>query len=142
MDGFGPGVMLTHCCPAPGNGVSGWTAKGKDHADAKDTADATAWAFGIRPKNMPPGTNPKPPQMYTQMASQASHPQLSAGAGEKAIVIGGGASVAYRGPGGLLTATYPDGDRNEWSAAAKDHINPDTLDLTVWSILRPGQVKK
>lgn len=38
-------------------------------------------------------------------------------------IIGGGASVRFEGPGGLLTASYPEG--NCWRAVSKAHEQPD-----------------
>jgi hypothetical protein len=133
------GILLTACCPAVGrDGTStGWTAKGKDH-EISDKGHATAWAFGIRPKNMKTGSNPTPSQFMAQ-TFQGSHINKRVGVNDRQIVVGGGAAVAWRGAGGLLTATYPESVTG-WGVYAKDHgVSDNTLDITIWSIARTGK---
>lgn len=136
----GLGVMLTACCPeiSRTGACTGWTAKGKDHLDGDGTGYATAWAIGIRPRKMKPGQNPEPSSIVSQNA-QAGHPQATADIGQQRVIVGGGAAVTYGKKGGMLTSTYPSGNR--WTAAAKDHLDPDTCDLTTWSIARIGHAK-
>ena len=131
------GIMLTACCPADKNGTyAGWTAKGKDH-DIPDKGNATAWVFGIRPTN---GIIPTPANfsIKTQQGSRAT--LESAGLSPNEVIVGGGASVTYRGGGGLLTCSGPNNDYNNWNAKVKDHLVVDnTLDLTMWVITRKGR---
>ena len=48
-------------------------------------------------------------------------------------IIGGGASVRFDGPGGLLTASYPEG--NCWRAESKAHEQPDDQAVTAFAIV-------
>jgi hypothetical protein len=140
VHGYGSnGVLLTHCCPVvKDGGYRAWTAQGKDHVKI-DEALATAWAIGIRCKNMPPGVNPALPQVISQVGLGAGRGHASSKAAGELVIVGGGAAVNYRAKGGLLTATYPDRRSNGWSASAKDHIEEDSFDVTVWCIARPGE---
>ena len=141
VHGYGnSGVLLTHCCAAIVDGVyAAWTAEGKDHIKS-DEAWATAWAIGIRCRNMPPGMQPAPCHVIAQVGLGPGRANASSPAEDKVIVVGGGAAVTYRDKGGLLTATYPDSRSNKWSASAKDHIESDSLNLTTWCIARAGEV--
>jgi hypothetical protein len=137
----GQGILLTTCGPAVGpDGVcTGWTAKGKDH-EIGDNGYATAWVFGIRPRNMKKGTNPKASYVFSETA-QGSHVMRRCGVNDQQVAVGGGALVTTRGAGGLLTATYPDQGATGWGVLAKDHGIPDTLDVTIWSIARTGKFR-
>jgi hypothetical protein len=136
VDWGGYGVMLTACCPQEIDGTySGWTARGKDHLEG-DSGNATAWVFGIRLKN---GDEPTP-STVDQYPARANHPTLTHGAPPDEIVVGGGAAVTWRGPGGLLTASGLSTDFQQWTAQAKDHKEGDTLDLTMWVISRKGRL--
>ena len=141
VHGYGShGVMLTQCGPAMIDGVwTGWTAEGKDHMK-EDAAYATAWAIGIRSRNMLPGAIPKPTQLIAQMGSGRSRAAASAQAGDSQVVIGGGAAVTYDDAGGFLTAGYPAIAGKSWSASAKDHMKEDTLSITTWAIARTGEM--
>lgn len=141
IHGYGnKGVMLTQCGPAMIDGIwTGWAAEGKDHVEG-DAAYATAWAIGIRSRNMLPGAIPKPTQIIAQMGSGPNRVAASAGAGDNQVVIGGGAAVTYGDAGGLLTASYPATTGKSWSASAKDHLRGDTLSITTWAIARTGEM--
>lgn len=89
---------------------------------------------------MPPGINPAPCHVIAQVGLGPGRANASSPAEDKVIVVGGGAAVTYRDKGGLLTATYPESRSNKWSAAAKDHIESDSLNLTTWCIARTGEV--
>jgi hypothetical protein len=143
LDWGSNGMLLTACCPEESKENdrewTGWTAKGKDHKEP-DSGNATAWVFGIRPKN---GVEPSPSTVSPTVA-QGSLPTLEGGAkysGE--VVVGGGAAVTYRGGGGLLTWCGLVPDEQKWKAVAKDHLVGDgTLDLTMWVISRNGRLTK
>lgn len=137
----GAGIMLTECCPAFGldGSCTGWKAKGKDHLSG-DAGNATAWVFGIRPKNIKQGKHPTASQVVSQIV-QGKHVSREVGVNQQQVVVGGGAALKWRAnAGGLLTATYPAGGGQKWAASAKDHVAPDTLDLTTWSIARVGKI--
>jgi hypothetical protein len=141
IHGYGShGVMLTQCGPAMIDGVwTGWTAEGKDHMK-EDAAYATAWAIGIRSRNMLPGAIPKPTQLIAQMGSGRIRASASAAAGDSQVVIGGGAAVTYHEAGAFLTSCFPAIAGESWSASAKDHMKEDTLSITTWAIARTGEM--
>jgi hypothetical protein len=137
VDWGGPGIMLTACCPEESNGVyTGWTAKGKDHLEG-DSGNATAWVFGIKPRNAAAAT----PSKVHPMTAQGSLPTLERSAQSSEVIVGGGAAVTWRGVGGMLTRSGLSPDQ-KWKAQAKDHKGPDgSLDLTMWVITRSGRLK-
>jgi len=142
VDWDGYGIMLTECRPIESNGVyMGWRAKGKDHASVSDNGNATAWVFGIRPRN---DVKPTPSKVYHQTKQGGSLPTLSCRADDlQEVIVGGGAAVTYRGPGGLLTSSGLAEGHTAWKAQAKDHLDGDsTLDLTAWMFTRKGKVIK
>jgi MAC/Perforin domain-containing protein len=141
VDWGGYGMMLTACCPhMEENGTyTGWTAKAKDHKEG-DGGNATAWAFGIRPKN---GVKPTPPAVDQLIAPGSQLPTLELGAKPDAVILGGGAEVKWRGAGGMLTRCGLSPDNQKWRAQAKDHeIADGSLDLKIWVISRPGRLTK
>jgi hypothetical protein len=136
VDWGGPGVMLTACCPQEIDGTyTGWAARAKAHME-QDSGNATAWVFGIRLKN---GDEPTP-STVDQYAAQSMGPTLEHGAPPDEVVVGGGAAVTWRGPGGLLTRSGLSPDFRKWTAQAKAHEEADTLDLTMWVISRKGRL--
>jgi hypothetical protein len=146
VDWGGLGIMLTACCPAEKNdkGVyTGWTAMGKDHLEG-DSGNATAWVFGIRPRN---GVEPTPSKVSHYKYTAEDHtptaqslPTLEVRAPSSEVIVSGGAEVTWSGAGagGMLTCSGLSPDQ-KWKAQAKDHKVPDgSLDLTMWVITRNG----
>ena len=141
VDWSGPGMLLTACCPErDGQRYAGWTVRAKDHEQG-DAGNATAWVFGIRPRN---GVEPAPSNVRT-LTDRAQHPALESGApSPDEVIVGGGAAVTYTGPGGLLTANGLSsgvGTPQQWKAQAKDHHLAEAVDLKMWVITRPGTVR-
>ncbi len=135
----GPGILLTACGPVPeGGNHRSWTVRGKDHLEA-DAGHATAWVFGIRPRN---GVALKPPTIVDRF-DQRNHAATSYDARSAGdVIVGGGAEVTWEGPeGGLLTAVGFSGDWRQqvWQAQAKDHLKYAELKLTMWVITRRGR---
>jgi hypothetical protein len=135
VDWAGPGIMLT--ASGPEKSRNSWTVRGKDHLQG-DSGNAKAWVFGIRPRN---GAKFSPSQVVPKF-TQGGHPALEDGPprppGE--VLIGGGAAVSWVGPGGMLTSTSFAGQPQDqvWRARAKDHLNADSLNMTMWVITRRG----
>jgi MAC/Perforin domain len=73
VDWGGDGIMLTASCPQPIDGTyRAWTAKGKDHL-FHDSGYATAWVFGIKPRN---GSEPTPSKIDMRSVQGSNLPTL------------------------------------------------------------------
>ena len=138
VDWGGPGMMLTACCPERDDrAYTGWTARAKDHLEG-DAGNAKAWVFGIRPRN---GLDPTL-STITVKTTQGQHPSVECSAPSGEVIIGGGAAVTWRGPGGMLTSSGLSSGLDPaqtWQAKAKDHKEGDSLDLKMWVISRNGR---
>jgi hypothetical protein len=143
LDWGGYGMLLTACYPEENNNrrYVGWTAKGKDHKEG-DSGNATAWVFGIRPRN---GVEPTQPVVNVMSSQLPAHlPTVEGGAKSSTeVIVGGGAAVIWTAlEGGLLTRTGLTPDQ-KWKAQAKDHLkDDDSLDLTMWVVCRTGRMLK
>lgn len=142
VDWGGPGMMLTANRPVTNaDGSYGWTANAKAHLEG-DSGKATAWVFGVKPKN---GNKVTPSEIYRKR-SQGSRPTLeyapATSTGE--VIVGGGSEVTYKGAGGMLTCSGLSSGTSAdqlWKAEAKDHYEYDgSLELTMWVVCRNGRL--
>jgi len=144
VEGQGWGLLLTDCCPgASGARYNKWIAKGKDHHHY-DEGTATAWAFGVKPRDGL--VSPLAVQVDLGEASEGHRLDVAKATvtevNEKKprVIVGGGASVSYRGYGGLLVSSGPSDNFESWRATAKDHQDEDTsIHLKVWVISAVGR---
>ena len=108
-----------------------------------DNGTATAWAFGIRPKN---DIKPTPSKVYHDTKQGGSITTISCSTTDpNEVIVGGGAAVTYRGSGGLLTSSGLAQELKSWKAQAKDHLAgyaDSSLDVTAWMFTRKGKVIK
>ncbi|MEG4808487.1 hypothetical protein QUA82_11830 [Microcoleus sp. F8-D3] len=121
----GPGNLLTASCP---QGSGNWIAKGKAHG-APDPASITAYAIGIRARNGVSGPSVK---ISAGDSASAQHPSTGVSVASGYNLVGGGAQANWKGPGSLLTASFPDG--NQWKVASKDHQYVESCTITAYAI--------
>ncbi|MGH7469886.1 MAG: hypothetical protein ACRENP_18210, partial [Longimicrobiales bacterium] len=119
----GAGVMLSASQPSG----SAWVVRSRSHIQADTTATTTSYVIGIRPRNGAAA----PATIVTFAQSNASEVEVFPVSGY--TIVGGGASIAWNGPGRLLTAMYPD-QAARWLAQGKEHLQPDQGAITAYVI--------
>lgn len=125
---FGPGQMLTKSYPIlSGSTPVGWKVESKDHLQS-DPGQIQAFAIAIwDPNNVWDVT-----ARYSYSAF-AQHPATTAYLPPGYILVGGGASVLWRGTGNLLVETYPSSSTG-WRSSSKDHLKVDSARIVSYAI--------
>jgi hypothetical protein len=113
----------------PQDGADTWIGSAKDHIES-DPSTVTVWAIGLRRSFL--SKNGMGVSTIARASRVAHHPRIF-------VVIpgfhmtGGGARVAWKTAGNLLTASFPQ-DRETWVAEGKDHLVEDPATVTAWAI--------
>jgi hypothetical protein len=119
----GPGVLLVASHPAD---KTTWHAHAKAHMQ-RDDHTITAYAVGLKCKV-------EGVKLQTDVnKAQSSSIQTAAAPPSGYKMVGGGAAITYKGPGILLTASYPT-EKNEWEGRGKAHLERDSGNITVCCI--------
>jgi len=108
-----------------------WKARSKDH-DIPDPANLHVWAIGLR-RNLPVGLVIQ--DIERSDSGQAPHPAAVATVAPGFALTGGGAEVHWNGAGNLLWKLEPATSLDPtFSAASKDHIDPDPSTITAYAL--------
>lgn len=108
-----------------------WVVKSQDH---RIPSPATAIGYCICAKMRDGSSIPCGDYMIMKKVSvPAQQPFTEVALPDSWLLVGGGALAAWTGAGSFLYASHP-GGKNNWIAAAKDHINPETSTVAAFAI--------
>jgi len=128
VDWQGAGNLATASFPST---EFSWKARSKDH-DISDPSNLRVFAICLR-RDLPVGN------VVTRIdradSGQANHPAAVASLDPGFALTGGGAEVHWQGAGNLLWKLEPSTSISpSFSAASKDHVDPDPSTLTVYAL--------
>ncbi len=118
----GAGVLMTSTRPS-GNT---WVIAGKDHIQPDATATTISYVIGLRPRNG--AAAPTSTVTFQQMTALEARVAGASGT----TLVGGGATIAWNGPGRMLRGSYP--AIASWVALGKEHLLADVGTVTAYAI--------
>jgi hypothetical protein len=113
------------------DGVNKWAAAAKAHG-RESAATISAYSIGLKCKAK--GVKVSSKVVMNASDGRSNRPEAEARPSAKHVMSGGGASLGWEGPEGLLlTASYPQ-NSNTWYGKGKDHIKSASGFIEVYCI--------